>query len=77
MKTLLATLALACSLVACKDRDKDRDDATDTARMGADTTVTERKVQDTTIVTHDTTVRVDTTVKRGRATGPSDTVHKP
>ena len=65
MKTLLAGLALlgAVSLTACENR-ADRD----TGRVeDADTTVTTRTTQDTTIVTADTTVDVDvdTTVKEG------------
>ena len=63
MKTLLAGLALlgAVSLTACENR-ADRD----TGRVdAADTSVTTRTTQDTTIVTADTSVDVDTTVKEG------------
>jgi hypothetical protein len=61
MKTLLAGLALLVSLTACENR-TDRD----TGRVdAADTSVTTRTTQDTTIVTADTSVDVDTTVKEG------------
>jgi hypothetical protein len=63
MKTLLAGLALLVSLTACENR-TDRD----TGRVdAADTSVTTRTTQDTTIVTADTNVDVDvdTTVKEG------------
>ena len=63
MKTLLAGLALlgAVSLTACENR-ADRD----TGRVdAADTSVTTRTTQDTTIVTADTSVDVDTTVREG------------
>ena len=61
MKVLTA-LALVAGLAACSDRG-----GQDSARVGesADTTVTPRTTQDTTIVTSDTTVRSDTTVKEG------------
>jgi hypothetical protein len=61
MKTLLAGLALLVSLTACENRN-----ARDTGRVdAADTSVTTRTTQDTTIVTADTSVDVDTTVKEG------------
>ena len=61
MKTLLAGLALLVSLTACENRN-----ARDTGRVeSADTSVTTRTTQDTTIVTADTSVDVDTTVKEG------------
>ena len=61
MKTLLAGLALLVSLTACENRN-----ARDTGRVeSADTSVTTRTTQDTTIVTADTSVDVDTTVKQG------------
>ena len=65
MRTSL--LLLSCvgvgALGACKD--KDHDDVADTARVAADTTVRERTVKDTMIVTHDTTIHTDTVVKLG------------
>jgi hypothetical protein len=64
MKTVLTALALAAGLAACNTRGGE-----DTARVGegADTSVTPRTTQDTTIVTSDTTLEVDTdtTVKEG------------
>jgi hypothetical protein len=61
MKTVLTALALVAGIAACNKG------GTDSARVGesADTMVTPRTTQDTTIVTSDTTVRSDTTVKEG------------
>jgi hypothetical protein len=60
MKTVLAGLALF-ALVACGERGQD------TGRVGesVDTSLQTRTTQDTTIVTSDTTVRMDTTRKEG------------
>jgi hypothetical protein len=62
MKTVFGALALAIGLAACESRG-DRE----TGRVGesADTGVTTRTTQDTTIVTSDTIVRSDTTVREG------------
>jgi hypothetical protein len=62
MKTVLTALALVAGLAACAERGGE-----DSARVGetADTNVTTRQTQDTTIVTSDTTVDTDTTVKEG------------
>ncbi len=61
MKTLLAGLALLVGLTACENRS-----ARDTGQAdAADTSVTTRTTQDTTIVTSDTTVDTDTTVREG------------
>ena len=64
MKALFAGLALVVGLVACENRT-----ARDTGATGgvdaADTSVTTRTTQDTTIVTSDTSVDVDTTVREG------------
>jgi hypothetical protein len=77
MKTVLTALALVAGLAACGDR------GTDSARVGesADTMVTPRTTQDTTIVTSDTTVDTDTTVKegdvkRGGTTGRDTTTNR-
>jgi hypothetical protein len=61
MKTVLTALALVAGLAACSDR------GTDSARVGenADTNVMTRTTQDTAIVTSDTTVDTDTTIKEG------------
>jgi hypothetical protein len=62
MKTVLTALALVAGLAACGERG-----GQDTGRAGesADTAITPRQTQDTTIVTSDTTVRTDTAVKEG------------
>jgi hypothetical protein len=61
MKTVLTALAFVAALAACSDRGRE------TGRVGesADTSVQNRTTQDTTIVTSDTTVHSDTTVKEG------------
>jgi hypothetical protein len=64
MKTVLTALALVVGLAACDQRGQD------TGRVGegaesVDTSVTTRTTEDTTIVTRDTQVEVDTTVKEG------------
>lgn len=62
MKTLLTGLALVAGLAACNTRG-----GQESARVGetADTSLTTQRTQDTTIVSKDTTVNVDTTVKEG------------
>jgi hypothetical protein len=72
MKTLIAGCALALALGACKDR---TDDTGAASRTAADTIVTQRDVQDTSIIRHDTTVSTDTVRKRGGTVG-RDTVRK-
>ena len=61
MRTVLTALALVAGIAACNKG------GTDSARVGesADTNITPRTTQDTTIVTSDTTVRADTAVKEG------------
>lgn len=61
MRTVLTALALVAGIAACNKGGQD------TARVGesADTNITPRTTQDTTIVTSDTTVRADTSVKEG------------
>jgi hypothetical protein len=63
------------AVAACDDDDNDRDDgALDREPgMSADTAVIERTMQDTVIVTRDTTVSVDTVVRRGAMPVDSDT----
>jgi hypothetical protein len=78
MKTVLTALALVAGIAACNKG------GTDSARVGegADTMVTPRTTQDTTIVSSDTTVKVetDTTVKEGdvkrSGTTGRDTTHR-
>jgi hypothetical protein len=55
---VLTALVLFIAIAACGDR-KER------VSGSVDTSVTTRTAQDTTIVTSDTTVRVDTTKKEG------------
>ena|GEM_PF-1731338 len=62
MKTLFAGLAFVLALAACENR-AGRD--TGQAGESADTSVTTRTTQDTTIVTSDTSIDTDTTVKEG------------
>jgi hypothetical protein len=78
MRTVLAVAVLVTALTGCEARDREageggaleRDEAAgDTTMRSADTAITEREVEDTTIVRTDTTVRVDTVKK----TGPGDT----
>jgi len=70
---LILGLSAATVLSACGSRDK-------TAReAGAvDTVVTQKQTQDTAVVTHDTTVKVDvdTNVQHGGKTTAVDTVKK-
>jgi hypothetical protein len=47
-----------------------------TVGRAQDTVVTSRQTQDTMVVTHDTTVKVDTTMKRGDRTTHADTVKR-
>jgi hypothetical protein len=73
MKTVLTALALVAGIAACNTRGGE-----DTARVGegADTMVTPRTTQDTTIVESDTSVRVetDTTVREGDVRRGGDTI---
>jgi hypothetical protein len=68
---VLTGLVLLIGLAACNTRG-DRE----TGRVGADTTLTTRQTQDTTIVTSDTTfnVDVDTVEKEGHKAVAKDTV---
>ena len=67
MKVLIG-LALLIGLAACGPR-ADRESGT-----AADTSLTTRQTQDTTIVTSDTTVDVDTVKKEGDKAVTKDTV---
>jgi hypothetical protein len=71
MRVLLAVALGMTTLAGCK-----RNDETGRANEAVDTVVTSRQTQDTTLVTHDTTVKVDTTVKRGDKSTHMDTVKK-
>jgi hypothetical protein len=72
MKTVFAALALVIGLTACDTRG-----GQDTGRVGesADTSITTRTTQDTTIVTSDTTVRTDTTVREGEMKSDTAKAH--
>ena len=69
MRFALALALLAATLSGCKSREE-------TSRMGADTVVTSRETQDTAVITHDTTIKVDTNIERGERTTRADTVKK-
>ena len=68
---VLTGFALLIGLAACSPRGDQ-----ETGRAGADTTVTTRQMQDTTIVTSDTSVKVDvdTVTKEGDRAVGKDTV---
>jgi hypothetical protein len=67
MRFGLASALVVVSLAGCSSGQ--------TQRVGTskDTVITPRQTRDTTIVTSDTSVRTDTTVKRGQGAVPSDT----
>jgi len=66
---VLTGFALLIGLAACNTRG-DRE----TGRVAADTTLTTRQTQDTTIVTSDTTVKADTVKKEGDKAVAKDSV---
>jgi hypothetical protein len=70
MRTTISLTAFLFStmlLGGCSKPGESNQGATDTLRHAADTTVTERSVKDTTIVTHDTVIHSDTVRKMGGA----------
>lgn len=69
----IAMLALVVGIAACDDDDRDEGAVDRDPGMSADTAVIERTMQDTVIITRDTTVDVDTVVRRGSAPVDSDT----
>ena len=71
MRIVLAAGVVAAALLGCKSNDE-------TGRVGGavDTVVTSRETQDTTVITQDTTVKVDTNVERGDRATQVDTVAK-
>lgn len=74
MKIALIAAGLAIGLAACEaGSDIDTETQAETG-MAADTVVTERTVQDTSVVTYDTTVNVDTAEGEGAGTVSRDTV---
>jgi hypothetical protein len=75
MRKLVAAGMALVLVGACAKREGRNPDTG--SRQSADTTVTERTMQDTAIVTHDTAISSDTVHKRGRKPVDTDTVHKP
>ena len=73
MRSMLAAVVLLAGVSACESRAGDENES---ARVdAADTMITPRTTQDTTIVTRDTSVEVDTIrkegeVRRGRDAAP-------
>lgn len=74
----LAILALVAIAGCDDDNDRERNEGALDRDPGisADTTVIERTMQDTVIVTRDTNVTVDTTVRRGGTPVDSDTTRE-
>ena len=68
MRFVLAGTLVVVSLAGCGHHGRQVE------RIGPvkDTVITQRQTQDTMIVTTDTTVRVDTTMKKGREAVPMD-----
>jgi hypothetical protein len=71
MRLLLSLALLGLTLAGCKPKEE-----TGRAGQATDTVVTNTQTQDTTMVTHDTTVKVDTNVRRGDKATRVDTVKK-
>ena len=67
-------LAMALGLVTVVGCNRPRE--TGTAGSATDTMVTTKQTQDTTLISHDTTVKVDTTVKHGDKATRFDTTKK-
>jgi hypothetical protein len=67
MQFVLASALVAVSLAGCGHGQTER---VGTAR---DTVITPRMTRDTTIIRRDTSVKTDTTVKRGQGEVPKDT----
>jgi hypothetical protein len=67
MRLVLPSALILVSLAGCSSGQTER------TGQAKDTVITPRQTQDTTIITSDTTVRVDTTVKRGQGAVPQDT----
>jgi hypothetical protein len=71
MRFSVAVGILTVALAGCN-----RAAETGRTQQATDTVVTTKQTQDTALVTHDTTVKVDTTVKHGDRTLRTDTVKK-
>ena len=72
MRLALAMGLGVVALVGCNNRSRE----TGAAGSATDTTVTTRQTQDTTLVSHDTSIKVDTTVKHGDKATSVDTTKK-
>jgi uncharacterized lipoprotein len=66
MRFVVASALVVVSLAGC-GRNSER------VGQARDTVITSRQTRDTTIIRSDTSVRVDTTVKRGQGRAPEDT----
>ncbi|HEX2636935.1 MAG TPA: hypothetical protein VHL81_07375 [Gemmatimonadales bacterium] len=71
MRFVLGTALIVVGLAGCSR-------AAESERVGQakDTVITPRQTQDTTIITSDTSVKVDTTVKKGQEAVPTDTTRE-
>jgi hypothetical protein len=67
MRFLLASAVVVVSLAGCSSGQTER------VGQARDTVITPRQTRDTTIIRSDTSVRTDTTVKRGQGAVPEDT----
>ena len=67
MRFVLVGALVMVSLVGCGRGNTER------VGQARDTVITSRQTRDTTIIRSDTSVRVDTTVKRGQGAAPEDT----
>jgi hypothetical protein len=67
MRFVLASALVVVSLAGCGRGNAER------VGQARDTVITSRQTRDTTIIRSDTSVRVDTTVKRGQGAAPKDT----
>ena len=77
MTRAAAACLVLLAITACNKRDTNNDNAPETGTThSADTVVTKREMQDTAVVSYDTTVSTDTTHKRGTKPVDTDTVHK-
>ena len=63
---LVVAILLGCSRAGEQER----------VGRATDTVITPRQTQDTTIISSDTMVRVDTTVRKGQEATPTDTVEQ-
>jgi hypothetical protein len=71
LKQLAVTLAIVALAGACKPADRDTG-AVDNDRSGTDTVVRSESVKDTTVISADTSIDVDTTKKTDHAEDAKD-----